>query len=466
MRTLITNGTVVNADGSTQADVLVDGEQVVALGRGLAGSDLAAGAERTIDASGKYVIPGAIDVHTHMELPFGGTFAKDTFETGSRAAAFGGTTTILDFAVQAKGRSLREGLDTWMAKAEGNTCVDYGFHMIMSDVTDGSLAEMNELVNEGITDFKLFTAYPGVFLSDDGSIFRAMQQTEKNGGLIMMHAENGPVIDVVAGELVAEGKTDPYWHGVARYPIFEGEATNRVIRLAEAAHVPVYIVHLSARDALEAVHAARGRGTAAFAETCPQYLFLSLDDLGNGFEGAKFVCSPPLRPKDHWQPLWQGLLKNDLQIVATDHCPFDFHGQKDLGVGDFRKIPNGVPGVEDRVDLMHDGGVVSGQMTPERWVEVISAAPARMFGLAGVKGAVAPGYDADLVVYDPARRHTISASTHHMDVDYSCYEGRSVVGGSDLVMSRGRVIVDNGQWQGEKGWGKFLRRKPAREYLV
>ncbi|HEY5519085.1 MAG TPA: dihydropyrimidinase [Candidatus Limnocylindrales bacterium] len=466
MRSLITNGTVVNADGSTQADVLVDGEQIVAVGRGLAGSDLAAGAARTIDASGKYVIPGAIDVHTHMELPFGGTFAKDTFETGSRAAAFGGTTTILDFAVQSKGRSLREGLDTWMAKAEGNTCVDYGFHMIVSDVTPGSLAEMDELVGEGITDFKLFTAYPGVFLSDDGAIFRAMQQTEHNGGLIMMHAENGPVIDVVAGELVDEGKTDPYWHGVARYPIFEGEATNRVIRLAEAAHVPVYIVHLSARDALEAVQSARDRGTAAFAETCPQYLFLSLDDMGNGFEGAKFVCSPPLRPKDHWQPLWQGLLKDDLQVVSTDHCPFDFHGQKDLGVGDFRKVPNGLPGVEDRVDLMHDGGVVSGQMTPERWVEVISAAPARMFGLAGVKGVVAPGADADLVVYDPARRHTISASTHHMDVDYSCYEGRSVVGGSDLVMSRGRVIVDNGQWQGEKGWGRFLRRKPAREYLV
>ena len=466
MRTLITNGTVVNADVSTQADVLVDGEQIVAVGRGLAGSDLGAGSERTIDASRKYVIPGAIDVHTHMELPFGGTFAKDTFETGSRAAAFGGTTTILDFAVQSKGKSLREGLETWMAKAEGNATVDYGFHMIMSDVTPGSLAEMDELVNEGITDFKLFTAYPGVFLSDDGAIFRAMQQTEKNGGLIMMHAENGPVIDVVAAELVDEGKTDPYWHGVARYPIFEGEATNRVIRLAEAAHVPVYIVHLSARDALEAVQSARARGTAAFAETCPQYLFLSLDDMGNGFEGAKFICSPPLRPKDHWQPLWNGLLKDDLQLVSTDHCPFDFHGQKDLGVGDFRKVPNGLPGVEDRVDLMHDGGVVSGQMTPERWVEVISAAPARMFGLAGVKGVVAPGADADLVVYDPARRHTISASTHHMDVDYSCYEGRSVVGGSDLVMSRGRVIVDNGQWQGEKGWGKFLRRKSAREYLV
>ena len=466
MRTLITNGTVVNSDGSAQADVLVDGEQIVAVGRGLSSTDLAAGLDQTIDASGKYVIPGAIDAHTHMELPFGGTFAKDTFESGTRAAAFGGTTTILDFAVQAKGKSLREGLETWMAKAEGNVTVDYGFHMIMSDVTPGSLAEMNELVNEGITDFKLFTAYPGVFYSDDGAIFRAMQQTEHNGGLIMMHAENGMAIDVVAAELVDEGKTDPYWHGVARYPVFEGEATNRVIRLAEAAHVPVYIVHLSARDALDEVRAARDRGSMAFAETCPQYLFLSLDDMGNGFNGAKFVCSPPLRPKDHWEPLWQGLLKDDLQVVATDHCPFDFHGQKDLGVGDFRKVPNGLPGVEDRVDLMHDGGVVSGQMTPERWVEVISAAPARLFGLAGVKGVVAPGADADIVVYDPARRHTISAATHHMDVDYSCYEGRTVTGGSDVVMSRGRVIVNNGEWQGEKGWGKFLRRKSAREYLV
>ncbi len=466
MRTLIANGTVVNAGGSTQADVLVDGEQIVAVGRGLAGTDLAAGLEQTIDASGKYVIPGAIDVHTHMELPFGGTFAKDTFETGTRAAAFGGTTTIIDFAVQSKGKSLREGLDTWMAKAEGNATVDYGFHMIVSDVTPGSLAEMDELVNEGITDFKLFTAYPGVFYSDDGAIFRAMQQTEKNGGLIMMHAENGMAIDVVAAELVEEGKTDPYFHGVARYPIFEGEATNRVIRLAEAAHVPVYIVHLSARDALQMVREARDRGSAAFAETCPQYLFLSLDDMGGGFNGAKFICSPPLRPKDHWEPLWQGLVKDDLQVVSTDHCPFDFHGQKELGVGDFRKVPNGLPGVEDRVDLMHDGGVIGGTMTPERWVEVIAAAPARMFGLAGRKGVVAPGADADLVVYDPARRHTISASTHHMDVDYSCYEGRSVVGGSDVVMSRGRVVVDHGEWKGEKGWGQFLRRKTAREYLT
>jgi dihydropyrimidinase len=466
MRILITNGLVVNADASTEADVLVDGDKIAAVGRGLAGSDLAAGVERTIDAAGKYVVPGAIDVHTHMELPFGGTFAKDTFETGTRAAAFGGTTTIIDFAVQSRGKSLRDGLDAWHAKAEGNATVDYGFHMIMSDVNDDTLAEMDVLVDEGVTDFKLFTAYPGVFFSDDGAIFRAMQRTARNGGLIMMHAENGLAIDVVAADYVADGKTDPYYHGVVRYPIFEGEATNRVIRLAEAARVPVYIVHLSARDALNEVRAARDRGAMAFAETCPQYLFLSLDDLGNGFEGAKFVCSPPLRPADHQHDLWHGLVKDDLQVVSTDHCPFDFHDQKQLGQGDFRKVPNGLPGVEDRVDLLHDGGVVAGRLTRERWVEVISAAPARLFGLAGVKGVVAPGADADLVVYDPNRRHTISASTHHMDVDYSCYEGREVQGGSDVVLSRGRVVVDHGEWKGEKGWGRFLKRRSAREYLA
>jgi dihydropyrimidinase len=301
-----------------------------------------------------------------------------------------------------------------------------------------------------------------VFYSDDAAIFRAMQQTSKNGGLIMMHAENGPAIDVVAAQYVADGKTDPYYHGVVRYPIFEGEATNRVIRLAEAAGVPVYIVHLSALEALEEVRAARDRGAQAFAETCPQYLFLSLDDLGNGFEGAKFVCSPPLRPKDpHWEELWKGLVKDDLQVVSTDHCPFDFEGQKELGRGDFRKVPNGLPGVEDRVDLLHDGGVIGGRMSRERWVEVISTAPAKMFGMYPRKGAIVVGADADLVVYDPNAKRTISAKSHHMDVDYSCYEGREVHGRSDVVLSRGSVIVRDGQFTGRKGHGQFIRRSTA-----
>src|SRR6188472_2417951 len=459
MRTLISNGTIVTADGSSAADLLIDGETIAQIGRDLAGAGVTA--DETIDARGKYVIPGGIDVHTHMELPFGGTFAKDTFETGTRAAAFGGTTSIVDFAVQSKGKSLREGLDAWHAKAEGNAVTDYGFHMIMSDVTDDTLREMDQLVAEGIPDFKLFTAYPGVFYSDDGAIFRAMQQTAKNGGLIMMHAENGMAIDVVAADTVAEGTTDPIGHGLARKAVFEGEATNRVIRLAEAAGVPVYIVHLSARDALNEVRAARDRGAMAYAETCPQYLFLSLDDLGDGFEGAKFVCSPPLRPKDHWDDLWTGLVKDDLQIVSTDHCPFDFHGQKELGRGDFRKIPNGLPGVEDRIDLMHDGGVIGGRISRERWVEIISTAPAKMFGMYPRKGSISIGADADLVVYDPNRKRTISAETHHMDVDYSCYEGRQVQGASDVVLSRGSVIVRDGQFTGRKGAGKFVTRSTA-----
>ena len=459
MRTLIANGTIVTATGSTIADVLIEDETIAAIGGGLAGRGIAA--DETIDAYGKYVIPGAIDVHTHMELPFGGTFAKDTFETGTRAAAFGGTTCIVDFAVQSRGKSLREGLDAWHAKAEGNAVADYGFHMIMSDVNDDTLAEMDGLVAEGVPDFKLFTAYPGVFYSDDGAIFRAMQRTAKNGGLIMMHAENGMAIDVVAADEVAAGHTDPYYHGVARYPIFEGEATNRVIRLAEAAGVPVYIVHLSARDALNAVREARDRGVPAFAETCPQYLFLSLDDMKGGFNGAKFVCSPPLRPADHQAELWTGLVKDDLQLVSTDHCPFDFEGQKDLGKGDFRKVPNGLPGVEDRVDLLHDGGVVAGRITKERWVEIISTAPARLFGMYPRKGAVAVGADADLVVYDPNATRTISAKTHHMDVDYSCYEGREVRGRSDVVLSRGSVIVRNGEFTGRKGHGRFVKRATA-----
>jgi dihydropyrimidinase len=460
MRTLIKGGTIVNADATTAADVLVDGERIARIGE-----SLEVQAERTIDASGRWVIPGAIDGHTHMELPFGGTFAKDTFETGTRAAAFGGTTTIIDFAVQSKGKSLREGLDAWMAKAEGNACIDYGFHMIMSDVTDESLKEMDALVDEGITDFKLFTAYPGVFYSDDGAIFRAMQQTARNGGLILMHAENGMAIDVVAEQNVAAGNTDPYFHGTSRSPVFEGQATNRVIRLAQVAEVPVYIVHLSAHEALDAVRRARNEGLPAYAETCPQYLFLTLDDLGNGFEGAKFVCSPPLRPAGHAIELWKGLATDDLQVVSTDHCPFDFHGQKDLGQGDFRKVPNGLPGVEDRVNLLHSGGVVGGHMTPNRWVEVISTAPARMFGLAGRKGVIGVGADADVVIYDPAKKHTISARTHHMDVDYSCYEGWDVTGNAESVLSRGKVIVDSGEWMGAAGDGRFLKRAPAGELL-
>jgi len=457
MRTLFANGTIVTADGSYQADVLVDGETIVQIGASLAASVTA---DEVIDATGKYLIPGGIDGHTHMKLPFGGTFAKDDFETGTRAAAFGGTTTIVDFAVQSKGKSLREGLDSWFALAEGMAVADYGFHMIMSDVTDASLAEMDVLVDEGIPDFKLFTAYPGVFFSPDDHIFRALKQTAKNGGLILMHAENGPVIDILAADQIAKGVTDPIGHGLARDSRMEGEATSRVIRMAEVAGAPVYFVHMSAKEALHALVEARARGAMAWAETCPQYLYLTLDDLGHGFEGAKFVCSPPLRTPDHAVELWNALKRDDLALVGTDHCPFDFHGQKEMGRGDFRKIPNGLPGVEERVDLMHQA-VVDGKLSRERWVEVVSTAPAKIFGLYPHKGAIAVGSDADIVVYDPDRKHVLSASTHHMDVDYSCYEGMTVQGGSDIVMSRGSVIVRNGEFTGRKGAGKFVKRSRA-----
>ena len=457
MRTLFANGTIVTADGSYQADVLADGETIVQIGANLAASVTA---DEVIDATGRYLIPGGIDAHTHMKLPFGGTFAKDDFETGTRAAAFGGTTTIVDFAVQSKGKSLREGLDAWFALAEGMAVADYGFHMIMSDVTDASLAEMDVLVDEGVPDFKLFTAYPGVFYSPDDHIFRALKQTAKNGGLILMHAENGPVIDILAADKIAEGVTDPIGHGLARDSRMEGEATNRVIRMAEVAGAPVYFVHMSAKEAVRSLVEARGRGAMAWAETCPQYLYLTLDDLGHGFEGAKFVCSPPLRTPDHAVELWNALKRDDISLIGTDHCPFDFHGQKEMGRGDFRKIPNGLPGVEERVDLMHQA-VVDGKLSKERWVEVVSTAPAKIFGLYPQKGAIAVGSDADIVLYDPNRKHELSAKTHHMDVDYSCYEGMTVQGGSDIVMSRGSVIVRNGEFTGRKGAGKFVKRSRA-----
>ena len=456
MKTLIRNGTVVTASDISKADVLVDGETVAAIGNGLQ-----ARADQEIDADGRYVMPGAVDVHTHMELPFGGTFASDDFATGTAAAAWGGTTTIVDFAVQSYGQSLGQGLDAWLEKAEGKAHIDYGFHMIVREVNESILKEMDALVREGVPSFKLFMAYPGVFMLDDAAIFRAMSRTAENGGLIMMHAENGGAIDVLVKRYLAAGKGDPINHGLTRPASMEGEATGRAIALARLAEVAVYIVHLSSREALDAVRAARDDGAPAFAETCPQYLYLSLDDLGRpGFEGAKFVCSPPLRPKPHQDELWKGLIKDDLQLVATDHCPFHFKGQKELGRGDFSKIPNGLPGVEDRFTLIFHGGVNSGRITPNRFVELVATAPAKMFGLYPRKGTIAPGSDADIVVFNPTVERTLSAKTHHMNVDYSCYEGMTVRGLPEVVMQRGNILVRDGKFHGQRGAGRFIRRSP------
>jgi dihydropyrimidinase len=453
MKTLIKNGTIVSADNSVTADLLIEGERIRAIGHDLGEAD------RIIDANGRYVMPGGIDVHTHMELPFGGTVASDDFATGTAAAAWGGTTTIIDFAVQDRGESLSAGLDKWLAKAGPKSHIDYGFHMIVREINESVLREMDTLITRGVTSFKLFMAYPGVFQLDDAAIFRAMSRSSDNGALMMMHAENGGAIDVLVQRYLAEGKTAPINHGLTRPASMEGEATHRAIALAELAGVPVYIVHLSSKDALTAVREGRDRGLPAYAETCPQYLYLSLDDLARpGFEGAKFVCSPPLREKSHQKELWKGLMMDDLQIVSTDHCPFDYKDQKILGKDNFSAIPNGLPSVEDRFTLLWDGGVGSGNITPNRFVELVATAPARMFGLHPRKGTIAPGADADIVVFNPDVERTLSFRTHHMRVDYSCYEGRTVRGLPEIVMQRGEVLVENGQFHGRPGHGRFLER--------
>ncbi|MFI9386807.1 dihydropyrimidinase [Kutzneria sp. NPDC052558] len=461
MSILVKGGAVLSPTGSVAADVVVDGERITAV---VAPGSWPGTVDTVIDATGKYVLPGGIDGHTHMEMPFGGTQSADTFETGTTAAAWGGTTTIVDFAVQPKGSSLLSTMDRWHEKADGNCAIDYGFHMIVSDVNDGTLKEMDACVDAGVNTFKMFMAYPGVFYSTDGEILLAMQRARANGGTIMMHAENGIAIDQLVAQALAAGRTDPVQHGLTRPPELEGEATHRAIQLAKVTGAPLYIVHLSAAQALEAVAIARNDGQNVFAETCPQYLFLSIEDLAKpDFEGAKFVASPPLREKSHQGALWQGLRTNDLSVVSTDHCPFCFVEQKELGRGDFSKIPNGMPGVEHRMDLIYQG-VVGGELTLQRWVEVTSTTPARMFGLYPRKGVIAPGSDADIVVYDPNARQTLSASTHHMAVDYSAYEGLEITGRVDTVLSRGRVVVDGDGWHGAKGHGRFLSRE-LNQYL-
>ncbi len=457
MKTLIQGGTVVTAVDTYVADIaIIDGKIAAIFGDNAAPSGPW---DATIDARGKYILPGGIDAHTHLDMPFGGTTSSDDFETGTRAAAYGGTTCIVDFAIQAKGEALRKGVDGWHAKAEGKAAVDYSFHLIMTDVNDGTVAEMKQVVSEGITSFKLFMAYPGVLHVDDGQIFRAMQRSAELGGLICMHAENGIPIDILVQQAIAKGHTSPVHHALTRPQVAEAEGTFRAICLAEMAGSPVYIVHLSAARALEQVVMARDRGLSVYAETCPQYLFLSQDDLARpGFEGAKFVCTPPLRPKEMQEDLWRGLRTHDLQVVSTDHCPFCMKGQKELGKDNFAKIPNGMPGIETRMYLLWDGGVRTGRISMNRFVEITSTAPAKLFGLYPRKGTVAVGADADLLVWDGEKKHVLGEKTLHMRVDYSPYEGKEVVGAPTHVLSHGKVVVENGKYLGKMGDGRFLKR--------
>jgi dihydropyrimidinase len=455
MSLLIKNGTVVTADKTFAADVLIEGQTIKDVRAGIPPDP----AHEVLDATGMLLLPGGIDAHTHLDMPFGGTTSSDDFETGTRAAAIGGTTTIVDFAIQARGTKMRDALDTWWKKAEAKACIDYGLHMIVTDLPDAGLEDMDDMVREGVASFKLFMAYPNVLMVDDATIFRALQQTSKNGALICMHAENGSVIDVIVRQALAEGKTAPIYHALTRPTVAEAEAVHRAIALAEMAHVPVYIVHLSSEDALNQVREARDRGLPAFAETCPQYLLLSIDNMNvPGFESAKFVFTPPLREKQNLPKLWDGLKTDHLQVVSTDHCPFCFEDQKALGKDDFTKIPNGGPGIENRLQLLHHHGVGAGKITINRFVEIVSTAPARIFGMYPKKGAIAAGSDADIVVWDPNAPHLISAKTHHMRVDYSMFEGFQVTGNARQVFSRGELIVDRGQYIGRVGRGQYLRR--------
>jgi dihydropyrimidinase len=458
--TIIRNGTIVTATDTYAADIGIAGGRISAIGAGLPAEN----AQRVVDARGLLVIPGGIDVHTHLDMPFGGTKSADDFESGTIAAAYGGTTTLIDFAIQYKGQTLRHALDIWMKKAEGKATIDYAFHCIITDIEGAQLDELKAFVREGVPSFKLFMAYPGVFMLDDASIFKTMNAAADCGGMICMHAENGGAIDVIVQRALAEGKRSPKYHALTRPTTAEAEATNRAIALAEIAGTPVYIVHLSCNEALEKVREARDRGLRVYAETCPQYLYLSLDDMNApGFESAKYVFTPPLREKWHQEKLWQGLAKDDLQVVSTDHCPFCMKEQKELGKDDFTKIPNGGPGIEHRLSLVYSGGVHGGKFSANRFVQLVSTAPAKLFGLYPRKGTIAVGSDADLVIFDANEQQTISVATHHMNVDYSMFEGTRVKGVTKTVLSRGNLIIDNGKFVGRAGAGQFLKREnPAR----
>src|SRR4051794_21933283 len=452
--TLIQNGTIVNADSTVKADLLIDGETIKEIRAGISAN----AAQTVVDATGLLLLPGGIDAHTHLDMPFGGSKSADDFETGTRAAAIGGTTTIVDFAIQARGTKMRTALDTWWKKAEGKACIDYGLHMIVTDLPDAGLEDMDDMVREGVASFKLFMAYPNVLMVDDATIFKALRQTAKNGALICMHAENGSVIDTIVQQTLAEGKTAPIYHALTRPTLAEAEAVNRCIAMAEIAGTPIYIVHLSSEDALNQVREARDRGLPAFPETCPQYLLLSIEAQmpGKSFEEAKSVFPPPLRQKKNQPKLWDGLVHDHLQVVSTDHCPFCFADQKQLGRDDFTKIPNGGPGVENRMQLLYHFGVNAGKITLERFVEITSAAPARIFGMYPKKGVIAKGADADIVLWDPDADHLISATTHNMRCDYSMFEGWKIKGNAAKVFSRGELIVDKGNHIAAAGRGQYL----------
>jgi dihydropyrimidinase len=486
MGTLLKNGTVITASEIVKADVLIEGEVIT-----LIGLNIDAAGHTIVDCTDKYLMPGGIDVHTHLELPFGGTTSNDDFDTGHRAAAFGGTTAHIDFVIQPKGGSLHDGLSTWRKKAQ-IAQIDYGFHMAITDLRDDVMAEIPTLVDEGITSLKLFMAYKNVFQIDDATLFKTMQVAADHGMIVMVHAENGDVEATLTPALLAAGKTDPKYHAASRPPEIEGEATNRAVIMAGLANCPLYVVHMTTESAVDALRRGRALGYPVMGESCTQYFFLTVDDhlAAPEFEGAKYVCSPPIRSTHDQAVLWQAVKDGTLQVISTDHCNFWFSGGvgpwqewaaahnssdwvayeeqdpayrrpgKELGRGNFAKIPNGMPGLEERMMAIWEAGVNTGRISPTRFVELLCTNPAKIFGMYPRKGTIAVGSDADIVVWNPNHEHVLSVENTHMRTDYSVYEGMSVKGKPEQVYLRGTKIVDGDGWHGSNGSGQYISRQP------
>lgn len=453
MSLLIKNGRIITATDAYVADILMEGETIRAIGK-----DLSLHADETIDATGLLVFPGGIDPHVHLDMPFMGTFSSDTHETGTRAALHGGTTTVIDFVLQKQGHSLKDALADWNSRAEGTAVGDYSFHMAVTDFNENTRAEIREMIEqEGITSFKTFMAYKGALMIDDRQMVALMQEVKKQGGMVTVHATNGDVIDYLVAKHRAEGKLAPLYHYLSQPEMTEAEASGRFADMADYTGCPAYIVHLTCEGALNAVRNATRRNQKVFVETCIQYLILDASLYENDFEGAKWVMSPPLREKKDQTTLWAGINQGLVQVVATDHCPFMWE-QKLMGKDDFSKIPNGHPAIENRMELLYSEGVHTGKITLNKYVEVACTNPAKIFGLFPKKGTIAVGSDADLVLFDPAEKYVISAKTHHMNVDYSAYEGREITGKVKTVLLRGTVAIDNGNCLVEKGYGKFIKR--------
>jgi len=460
---LIKGGRIITAADDYFGDVYIEGERIA-----LVGESIDVEADRVIDASGRYVLPGCVDPHTHLDMPFGGTVTIDDFTSGQTSAAFGGTTCHVDFCIQPPGQSFAEALAMWHEKREGKQIIDCGFHMAVTDLREGgSLEELARLPEQGVTSYKLFMAYKGALMVDDETLFRTMEVAAETGALVMVHAENGDAIDVLVKQALAAGNTAPHFHALTRPPELEGEATNRAIQLARVAGAPLYVVHVSCREAVEPIARAREQGWDVWGETCTQYFFIDYTHLERpNFEGAKYVYTPPPRPQENQEVLWHAVRSDILSVISTDHCAFLWDGQKTMGKDDFSKIPNGGPGLENRLHMIHEFGVRAGRIGLNRMVELLSTNPAKLFGLYPRKGTIAPGSDADVVVFDPEKRHLVSASTHHSKVDYNLFEGTEVTGAPEVVLLRGTVLVENGELVAEPGVGRFVERAAFGQELL